>query len=126
MDVEEIIVSIVMAFIGGGGLVALLRYRRGGKHDNIDYAKKIKEFYEERDNNLTERIGKLEEKVGALLKEKERHRIEIERWSGYAEELKGIVNKERNDKTKSDTRNQELEIVNEKLRKELEICKRNK
>lgn len=116
---EQNIFLIIAGLLSGGGLVAIINLIRSGKHDNIDYAKKIEEFYELRDSKLTNRIKSLESKVETLLKERDSYKKNIERWSNYAESLKIIIENERVKLVNLDTENQNLIKENEDLRKKL-------
>ena len=118
MASKEIIATMFTAGgIVGGLLISGIKSFRERKHDNIDYAKKIEEFYANRDEKLVKRVQELEVKIESLLKANEEYKNNIEKWSEYAKGLEITIGRERKKHVKLDKENQALLKENVKLKK---------
>tara|TARA_R110001606_G_scaffold366409_1_gene521578 strand:+ start:933 stop:1307 length:375 start_codon:yes stop_codon:yes gene_type:complete len=115
---ELIIATFAAGTAIGGIIISAIKSFREKKHDNIDYAKKIEEFYANRDEKLVKRIQHLEEKIESLLKSNDEYKKNIEKWSNYASKLEKTITDDRKILSK-------LHAENEKLEKDYIILKKN-
>ncbi len=99
----------------GGFVISAIKSFREKKHDNIDYAKKIEEFYANRDEKLVKRVQELEIKIESLLKANEEHKNNIERWAEYANQLEITIKEDREKLSELDKENIRLEKENIQL-----------
>jgi len=117
-DTITVLISVFGAGITMGGLVvAIYKYRREGKHDNIDYAEKVEKFYEKRDKSLAERIKCLEEKIEALLKAEKDHKKNLEQWIEYSKKLEHTIADLHKKIVSLDNTNIKLSSHNQELKK---------